>query len=324
MASNMQPALAWHANERHCAGCLSGGGRTRRLAPHARAAPRWLWSVTHYRSVQHRWKASLFRRKTVVRRASCELQRVAGICVARARAPLRWSSLGRWHNMRACRARALCRAGWGRPTRRRRIQRRWKDSLFRCKTVVRRASCELQRAASIRVARTRAPLHWLSLGRWHNTRACRVRAPCISCYDRSTRDGVTLHRREASLLRCKTVVRRESCGLKHAVGIRVARERAPLCWLSLGRWQNTRACRLRVPCRAGCDRSTRNGVILHRRKASLLWCKTVERRPSCGLLISRHSRGTRTSATALAICREVAKHAGLPCARAVPRSLRSD
>ena len=39
-------------------------------------------------------KASLFRRKTVVRRVSCDLQREAGTHMAREQAPLRWLSLG--------------------------------------------------------------------------------------------------------------------------------------------------------------------------------------------------------------------------------------
>ena len=56
---------------------------------------------------------------------------------------------------------------------------------------------------------------------------------------------MALHRRKASLFRCKTVVRRASCDLQRAAGIRVARAQAPLRWLSLGRWQNTRACRAR-------------------------------------------------------------------------------
>ena len=149
--------------------------------------------------------------------------------------------------------------------------------------MVRRASCGLQRAAGIRVARARAPLRWLSLGRWRNTRACRARAPCRAGCDRPTRYERALHRRKASLLRCKTVVRRASCGLQRAAGIRVARERAPLRWLSLGRWRNTQACRARAPCRAGCDRPTRYERALHRRKASLLRCKTVVRRASCDL-----------------------------------------
>ena len=35
VASNAKPAFAWHARKRHCGGCLSGGGETRKLAAHA-------------------------------------------------------------------------------------------------------------------------------------------------------------------------------------------------------------------------------------------------------------------------------------------------
>ena len=38
MASNAQPAFAWHVHKRHCAGCLSGGGDTHELEAHARRA----------------------------------------------------------------------------------------------------------------------------------------------------------------------------------------------------------------------------------------------------------------------------------------------
>ena len=38
VTSNAQPAFAWHARKRHCAGCLSGGGETRELAARARRA----------------------------------------------------------------------------------------------------------------------------------------------------------------------------------------------------------------------------------------------------------------------------------------------
>ena len=83
-----------------------------------------------------------------------------------------------------------------------------------------------------------------------------MRAPCCAGRNRPTYYARTLHRREASLSRCKTVVRCESCGLQRAAGNRVVRERAPLRWLSLGRWQNTRSCCARAPCRASCVRVT--------------------------------------------------------------------
>ena len=42
-------------------------------------------------------------------------------------------------------------------------------------------------------------------------------------------------------------------------------------------------CRARAPCRTGCGRPMSYGRTLHRRPASLLWCKTVLHRSSCGL-----------------------------------------
>ena len=131
-------------------------------------------------------------------------------------------------------------------------------------TVVRRASCGLQRAAGIRVAREQAPLRWLSLGRWRNTRACRARATCRAGCDRFTHYGDTLRWRKPSHPRCKTVVRRASCGLQHrTAGFRMARARAPLRRLSLGRWQNTRACRARASCCASCGWFASYGRLTH-------------------------------------------------------------
>ena len=116
-----------------------------------------------------------------------------------------------------------------------RAPRRRETSLLRCRTFVRHSSNGLQCAAGFRVAQARAPLRWLSLGRWRNTHACRARATCRAGCDRSTYHEIVLHRRKASLFRRKTVVRRASCGFQCTAGIRVAREQAPLHWLSLGR-----------------------------------------------------------------------------------------
>ena len=70
----------------------------------------------HYRVALHPRKASLIRRKAVVRRASCGFQRVAGIRVARVQAPLHWLSLEGWQNTQAYRARAPCHAACHRCT----------------------------------------------------------------------------------------------------------------------------------------------------------------------------------------------------------------
>ena len=127
---------------------------------------------------------------------------------------------------------------------------RRKAPLFPCKTVVRRTSCGLQRAADISVTRAQAPLWWLCLGRQRISQACHARAPCCAGHGRTTHYVTALHERKASLIRCETVVRRASCGFQHAPGFHVARAFAILSWLSLGRWQNTRACRARAPCYA--------------------------------------------------------------------------
>ena len=235
----------WHEHKRQCAGCLSGGGNIRELAARAPYRAGYYLS-TRYETVLYRQKHFLFRRKTVVRRATCDLQHTAGIRVARAQALLCWLSLGKWPNTRPRRTRASCRAGCNRST-------HYENTLYdreashpQCNTVVRRASCDLQRAAGIRIAREQAPLRWLSLGRWQKTRACRALAPrCAGC-DWTTGYGRALHRRKATLFRCKTEVRRESCDLIRLAGIRMAREQAPLCCLSLGMWQNMQACHARA------------------------------------------------------------------------------
>ena len=38
VASNAQPVFVWHTRKRHCGGCLSAGGETRKLAARARRA----------------------------------------------------------------------------------------------------------------------------------------------------------------------------------------------------------------------------------------------------------------------------------------------
>ena len=110
VASNAQPAFAWHVNRRRCAGCLSGSGETRELTARAQChagctrSPRY--KVTRY------WrKAFLFRRRSVLQSTSCGLQRTPCIPMACEQAPLRLLSLGRWRNTQGRRARAQCRAG---------------------------------------------------------------------------------------------------------------------------------------------------------------------------------------------------------------------
>ena len=59
--------------------------------------------------------------KTMARRASCDLQQAAGVCVVCAQTPLRWLSFRRWQNTRACRARAALRWLWS-------AHATWKDT----------------------------------------------------------------------------------------------------------------------------------------------------------------------------------------------------
>ena len=107
-------------------------------------------------------------------------------------------------------------------------------------------TCGLQSTVAFRMARARAPLRCLSLGRRRGTRACRARAPQGAGCGWLAYHRRTLRRRTASLLHCKTVVRRARCGLQFTVGFRVARTRAPLRWVSLGRRRSTRGCRARA------------------------------------------------------------------------------
>ena len=218
-----------------------------------------------------------------MRHASCDLQHAADFRVTGARAPLRWLSFGRWQNTQACRARAPCCAGCDRPTQYDRTLHWPKTFLFPCKTVVRRASCGVQRAAGIRVARSQAPLCWLCLGRWRNTRPWRARALCRADCGRYLRYRMALHQREASLFGARPWCDVRAVTSNSAAGISAAHLQAPLRWLSLGSWLNTRACRACAPCRAGCGRLLRREIELHRRKASLFRCKMVVRCASCNL-----------------------------------------
>ena len=92
VTSNAQPVFSWHARKPHYAGCLSGGGKTRELASRVRRAA---LAAVGLRTLEGKAPAEgpLFRRKTVVRRASCGLQHAAGFRMTDARAPLRWLSL---------------------------------------------------------------------------------------------------------------------------------------------------------------------------------------------------------------------------------------
>ena len=145
----------------------------------------------------------------------------------------------------------------------------------------------------------------------------RARAPYSAGDGRTTHNIMALHQRKASLIRCETVVRRASCGFQHAAGFRVARACAILRWLSFGRWQNTRAGRARA------RHATLVVVSLRTLESTALArglsLSAQDRGATCELWLSTHGRlshGTRLRNTALAVFREVAKHASWPRARA--------
>ena len=159
--------------------------------------------------------------------------------MARAQAPLRWLTFRKWRNTQACRARVPCCAGCGGLPHYVRALHRQEASLFRCKTVVRRACCDLQvQPALAWNARKRHCGGCLSGG--DEIRKLAARTPCRAGCDRSTCCGTVLHRREAPVFRLNIMVRRASCDLQRVAGIGVAHTHAPLRWLSLGRWRNTR------------------------------------------------------------------------------------
>ena len=78
VTSNAQPAFAWHANKRHCAGCLSGGGKTRELAARARRAALAVIDSRTIKVYCTGGRSLSVGARPWVRRASCDLQRTAG------------------------------------------------------------------------------------------------------------------------------------------------------------------------------------------------------------------------------------------------------
>ena len=251
VASNAQPAFAWHANKRHCAGCLSGGGETRELAARARRAA---LVVIGLRTMKGHCTGG--RPLSFGARPWCDVRAVT----SNAQPAFAWPT-----RERHC---AGCLSGGGKT--RKLAARARRAALAAVGVRAQEGHCTGGRPLSfgarpwcdVRAVASNAQPAFA----WHaNERHC---AGCLSGGG-ETRElaararraalavigvrsyGRALHRRKASLLRCKTVVRRASCDLQHAAGIRVARERAPLRWLSLGRWRNTQACRARAPCRAG-------------------------------------------------------------------------
>ena len=155
------------------------------------------------------------------------------------------------------------------------------------------APCQLQPRTHSRLSRSAhasAPLRWLSVMTRRSTRACDARAPCRAGSSRLVPYAGPLHRRDVSLHRCKTVVRRAGCGLQGTAGFREARTRVCHCTHCLAK---------RAPCRAGCYRVMQHERPLHRRNASLHRRKTMVRRASCGL---QHTDGSRVASTRARHC----------------------
>ena len=284
--SNEQPACACaHTQSRHCARSHSGGGAARALAVRAPCRAGCSRPVPFERELHQRDTSALWC-KAALRRARYGLQQAAGLRVcAHAIAPLCYLSLGRRRSKCACGAHAPCRAGCSRSVLFTRALHQREASTLRCNAVLRHASRGIQQAAGLRVcAHTIAPLRSLSLGRRRSTRARRARAPCHTCCTRSVTFERAHHQREASTLRRKTVLRRESQHFQRAAGLRVCIHAiATLRSLSLGRRRSTRARRAPAPRRAGRSRSVSYGRPLLQREGSLLRCKAVLRRASRGL-----------------------------------------
>ena len=191
---------------------------------------------------------------------------------------------------------------------------------LRCKDVLSRASRGAHFGSRLaRVARSCAPLRWMSLGRRRSARSYRACASRRAGCDRLMTYGRALHEREAAPLRCKAVLSRASRGAHFGSRLaRVARLRATALDVSgeeaqRARARGYRACASR---RAGCDRLMTYGRTLHEREAALLRWKAVLPCASRGVhFVSRLARVVRLCATALAVSGEKAQHGRLPRVR---------
>ena len=117
---------------------------------------------------------------------------------------------------RTCCVRAPRHAGCDQSKPYRRVPHRQGTRLFRCKAVLRRASCGIQLTADLPVCtRAIAPLRSLSMERRHSTRACDARALYRAGCSRSVSYERPSHRQEASIIQCKVVLLRASYGLQN-------------------------------------------------------------------------------------------------------------
>ena len=234
------------------------------------------------------------------RDATCQLRPLTRSwlsCGARASVPLRSLCLPRSQGTRACDARAPCRAGCSPFVHRTRLPHSREDSLQRCKTVLRRASCSLQHTVGFRMARTRAfhSARCLSGGEATRVLATGARgAALVVVAPRTEQNKATATAKGRSP---SAQDRAATCQLRPPTHSRLshgAHASAPLRSLSMGRWRSTHACEEHVRYRAGCSRSVRYTRLPHRREASLQRCKTVLRHASCAL---QHTAGFRVART---------------------------
>ena len=111
--------------------------------------------------------------------------------------------------------------------------------------------------------------------------------------------GRALHRKEASPVRCKTVMRRVSCSLLFAQPAFAWHTRARQCVRCLS---GEGAARALAPCRAGYRRSMSYGRAMHQQAVSPLQYETVVRRASCGLHFAQSPFAWRARARHSARC----------------------
>ena len=110
-ATSTQPALAWHARARHCAGRLSGGRAARKTS--GRAPCRGGCGRPMFYARALRWREpSLLQHAGVVRRASCGNQPQPALNGARTRATELADSREEAHHASLLRARAVPRCLW--------------------------------------------------------------------------------------------------------------------------------------------------------------------------------------------------------------------
>jgi len=193
-------------------------------------------------------------------------------------------SLGRRRSTRPCCARAPCCAGLGLPTPYQRALRRREASPFRRATVVRHASCDLQRQASAACHAAQARQRSLSLGR---------RGAALELASRARRAVMVV---EGSRL---VEVRRTGertlfsdaapwCDVPAAASSfkpepRVSRGTSASALAVSRRKRSIRACLACAWCRDGYGRPSPFQRTLRRRDSPPLWRATVVRRASCSL-----------------------------------------